>query len=560
MAPQAKALRTDGEFHEVLPWFQSKLLISESSGGDDARTSILNFHLHRRIGILALLRRILGTVVVLAFAGWLYSDDGIPKPDLAGAVESLRQTLVDLEKEIKDLRSSVKELATDAKAAQKRGVRVGEPQVLPQATTEAPVASPGPNWQRAQETFERGRRSEDLKSYAPAIEAFSETIELDPKNDSAFLHRGYAEYYLGDFASAVADLTESLALQPHNSRAYAMRASALASSGKAAMALADINQAIQRDARNPENYLLRANLREQLGQAWLALDDYAQVIEIAPNSERAYVRRAAILRGRGQLPESLADCYKAIQLNPADTAAYLCRAQFYLSTGAPQPALEDLNRAILIGQKPGEATALLSEARKMVDTVEQVPAPSPQAPQQAVVAQVLAPPSASPVPVPSSARAPVTPVRFAPSRPRVAAGLKTPQLAASLVLREGANKEAHDPRYAVRLYGEGRAWSELKNFEEAVEVFTQALQIDATFPLALNSRGYARLRLRRYEDAIADFNQAIRLNPAYVNAYRNRSAAKRALGDVAGARNDQRHAAELNRTAQATLSKPPSRP
>ena len=76
----------------------------------------------------------------------------------------------------------------------------------------------------------------------------------------------------------------------------------------------------------------------------------------------------------------------------------------------------------------------------------------------------------------------------------------------------------------------------------------------------MNARGYAQLRLRRYQQAIDDCSQAIRLNPRYGNAYWNRSAAKRAMGDVAGAREDQQRANELDGVAQATLAKSPARP
>jgi tetratricopeptide (TPR) repeat protein len=371
-----------------------------------------------------------------------------------------------------------------------------------------------------------------------------------------------------------------LALQPHNSRAYAMRASAFASSGKTTEALADLEQAIQKDSRNPENYLLRATLHQQQGQAKEALDDYGQAIQMAPDSERAYLGRAEVLRTHGKVQESLADCYKAIQLNPVDTAAYLCRAQFYLSTGAAQPALEDINRAMLMGQKPAEAVALLSEARKMVDAKEQAaaqpkqaPAPPQTPPQQALVAQapasapaVAAPavreavPVAAPVTPPRLAAegsvASVRPPQLAPRRVSVPPQVLTPVVNSPVV----SSKEARGPRDANRLYREGRYLSEQENFEEAEQAFTQAIQMDPTLALALNARGYVRLRLRRYQAAIDDCSQAIRLNPAYGNAFLNRSVAKRALGDIAGAREDQRHAVELGGIAQATLAKPPSRP
>jgi tetratricopeptide (TPR) repeat protein len=192
------------------------------------------------------------------------------------------------------------------------------------------------------------------------------------------------------------------------------------------------------------------------------------------------------------------------------------------------------------------------------------------APQQ--VAQVQTPAPAPPPPAPQPAPVPVAAPPVA--APQLASNIKPPQLApvarrvsvAPQVITPAANafanKEPHGSRDANRYYRQGRYLAEQENFEEAEKAFTQAIQVDPTLALALNARGYARLRLRRYQDAIEDCSQAIKLNPAYANAYLNRSVAKRAMGDIAGARDDQRHASELDGVAQAqaTLAKPPARP
>jgi tetratricopeptide (TPR) repeat protein len=148
---------------------------------------------------------------------------------------------------------------------------------------------------------------------------------------------------------------------------------------------------------------------------------------------------------------------------------------------------------------------------------------------------------------------------LAPSpRAAVAASVKPPQVLPPPV--PPASSAPHSARDANRLYRQGRYLSEQENFEEAVQVFDQALQMDPAHALALNARGYARLRMHNYQGAIDDCSQAIRLNPTYANAYLNRSVARKAMGDVAGAREDQRRATELESVAQATPSKQPTRP
>jgi tetratricopeptide (TPR) repeat protein len=537
-----------------------------------ARNTLPGFQSLRHRITMVWLRYILPMVVLLVVGGWLYGED-IPQPDFAAAIQNLRKTLSQLQTEIKDLQSSVKELARvkdragDAKEATKE--KALRPSAQAAGTTDG-ESTGSTVWQRAREAYEIGRHLEDLKAYGTAIEFFTEVIYLDPKNDSAFLHRGYAHYYLADFAMAVSDISYSIALQPNNSRAYAMRASALASIGRTNDAIADATQAIQRDPGNAENYLLRANFHQQIGQAQEALNDYGQVIQMGPESPKAYLGRAAILRTHGQLPQSLSDCYKAIQLNPADSAAYVCRAQFYLATGAPQPALEDINRAMLIGYDPAETATLLSAAQKMID-IKASPAPAPPQPLVPGTPPTTAAPTPTPQPAAQSPTAPAAAQVVAWAPPPVAlhqlgqslngvagASLQQPEVPPAPVVP--SSQEPRTAHNANRFYREGRYLSEQEKFDEAVQAFGQAIQIDPTHALALNARGYAHLRLRRYQDTIDDCSQAIRLNPSYANAYLNRSVAKRALGDRVGAREDLRRATELENIAQATLSKPSTRP
>jgi tetratricopeptide (TPR) repeat protein len=150
---------------------------------------------------------------------------------------------------------------------------------------------------------------------------------------------------------------------------------------------------------------------------------------------------------------------------------------------------------------------------------------------------VVIPPATPSVAAPQLAQIPRTVAEAGVKPPQV---LAAPAIQGPLVARD-----------ASRFYKQGRYLSEQENFEQAVQAFDEAIEIDPAHALALNARGYAQLRLRNYQGAVDDCSRAIRVNPNYANAYLNRSVARRAMGDVAGAREDQRRAAELGNVAQA---------
>jgi tetratricopeptide (TPR) repeat protein len=469
------------------------------------------------------LRIVLWGITLLTCAGWLFSQE-IEPPDLLGVIKNIEATLRQLQKDVKDLHGSVKELSKSGRK------KPGQPAASPSA-----VPDSGPAWQLAREAYERGRRSEELKACGPATEEFTKAIQLDPKNDSAFLHRAYCHYELGEYADAIADLDKSLALQPNNSRAYAKRASALAASGKASAAILDANEAIHRDAKNPAHYLLRASLNQQLGNSPGTMDDFAKAIALAPDSDSAYLARAAFLRSQGQVQKALDDCYQAIRVNSADAAAYVCRAQFYLSTGAAQPALEDINRAMLIGHNPGETTALLASAQNMLRSGQSVSSP----------AQL---PAANSAPALSADTADVAPLLIALPATTTAVTATAPAPAVEKRKTEATDSAARRSQPAVVRnepaicrdancsYRNGRLYSDQQRFDEALSAYSEALRLEPKNALFRNARGYAYLRQHQYREAIADFNEALRLNPNYVNASRNRAVAMESVGMAASSR------------------------
>ena len=64
-----------------------------------------------------------------------------------------------------------------------------------------------------------------------------------------------------------------------------------------------------------------------------------------------------------------------------------------------------------------------------------------------------------------------------------------------------------------------------ENYNEAINLFNEALQLNPNLADAYNTRGWTYFCLKQYERAIQDFNKAIELNPNFFEAYANRGYA-----------------------------------
>ncbi|MBR8833867.1 MAG: tetratricopeptide repeat protein [Stigonema ocellatum SAG 48.90 = DSM 106950] len=71
-------------------------------------------------------------------------------------------------------------------------------------------------------------------------------------------------------------------------------------------------------------------------------------------------------------------------------------------------------------------------------------------------------------------------------------------------------------------YKQGHAFYKVREYEQAIEKFSKAIQKDPNYARAYINRGNAYYNLKGYEAAIADYNQALRLSPNEIKAYVNR--------------------------------------
>ncbi|HLO89185.1 MAG TPA: tetratricopeptide repeat protein [Nostocaceae cyanobacterium] len=80
-------------------------------------------------------------------------------------------------------------------------------------------------------------------------------------------------------------------------------------------------------------------------------------------------------------------------------------------------------------------------------------------------------------------------------------------------------------------YQQGETAYQQRNYQLAIDNFTQAIRKHPVHVKALINRGNARYNLKDYEGALADYNQALQINPQEVKAYVNRGNAYYMLAD-----------------------------
>ena len=92
----------------------------------------------------------------------------------------------------------------------------------------------------------------------------------------------------------------------------------------------------------------------------------------------------------------------------------------------------------------------------------------------------------------------------------------------------------------------GAAYGELRNFTAALADFNKAIELNPNHAAAYNGRGTAYLNQRQHEQAIADYTKALQLNPNFTIAYYNRGWAYDELNQYERAIADYTKAIQLN--------------
>jgi Flp pilus assembly protein TadD len=87
-----------------------------------------------------------------------------------------------------------------------------------------------------------------------------------------------------------------------------------------------------------------------------------------------------------------------------------------------------------------------------------------------------------------------------------------------------------DPNYVFALSGKGWALADSEKYNEAIECYDKAIEIDPNYVFALSGKGWALLNLGKPEEAIRYYDKALEINPNHTRAWNNKGWSVRKLG------------------------------
>ena len=103
------------------------------------------------------------------------------------------------------------------------------------------------------------------------------------------------------------------------------------------------------------------------------------------------------------------------------------------------------------------------------------------------------------------------------------------------------------PNALDALYALGMQYQKVDKLNEALQTYTQIVELDSTYRSAYYNMGYIQYQnLQLYDEALVNFNKAVQVDPKYFQAVYMRGLCYEAKGDVDRAKREYSYAIELN--------------
>lgn len=143
--------------------------------------------------------------------------------------------------------------------------------------------------------FKKGKQFFSAKNYPDAIDAFTNTIKLNPKHAKAYNNRGAAHNNLGHYEQALGDYGKAIALNNKNAKFYHNRGAAHYNLYQFEQAIKDFDKSLALDPEDANVYMDRGVAYDRISQYDMAIANMKRAARLGNQQAKNYLSRHGIV-------------------------------------------------------------------------------------------------------------------------------------------------------------------------------------------------------------------------------------------------------------------------
>ena len=180
-------------------------------------------------------------------------------------------------------------------------------------------------------------------------DALKKALELNPRNDRAYLELGRLYKDQGQFQQAEEYFKKALEFNSKNDEVYFKLGSLYRDQGQSQQAEEYFKKTLELKPRNDRAYLELGRLYRDQGQFQQAEEYFKKTLELNPKNDQAYVELGWVYLRQGQLSQAKECLEKGLAFNPSNERLYGALAVIYEVTGQAARAQEYSDKANELG-------------------------------------------------------------------------------------------------------------------------------------------------------------------------------------------------------------------
>lgn len=214
----------------------------------------------------------------------------------------------------------------------------------------------------AKDYFLLGSAKYKCRACELAVKEFDKAVALDKDYAEAYYGRSLAYSCTKDYVSAMIDIDHAIRLQPSQVLYYEGKARILLESGKNAEAQKTFNEALRMDSLCWQAWYGLALAERKANPSSVSTKAFDQAIRLNPDFAMAYLGRAETNYQKGEFGAALVDLEIAKDLAPTYAKVFLMHGMTMIKLENYTAAIEDATRAAELDPTNGQAYYTRGEA------------------------------------------------------------------------------------------------------------------------------------------------------------------------------------------------------